>query len=105
NGHAAEVEVEVSTADGRWYIRRALPYRTHLGKEEGMVVTFTDVTALKATEAKLRDLADLLRIAPVLVRDLDDRIVFWDRGAEQVYGYTADEAIGQVSHDLLRTTF
>jgi two-component system, chemotaxis family, CheB/CheR fusion protein len=102
-GRAAEAEIQ--TADGRWYIRRALPYRTHLGKEEGMVVTFTDVTALKTTEAKLRDLADLLRIAPVLVRDLDDRIVFWDAGAEQMYGYAAAEAVGQVSHDLLRTSF
>jgi two-component system, chemotaxis family, CheB/CheR fusion protein len=98
-------EAEVHTADGRWFIRRALPYRTHHGREEGMVVTFTDVTALKDVEARARDLADLLKLAPVLVRDLDDRIVFWDRGAEQLYGFTAAEAVGQISHDLLRTTF
>src|SRR5437763_15236562 len=85
-------ETEVQTADGHWYIRRALPYRTHLGREEGMVVTFTDVTPLKEAQARLRDQAELLKIAPVLVRDLDDRIVFWDRGAEQMYGYTAAEA-------------
>ena len=102
-GHAAEAEV--ATTDGRWYIRRALPYRTHQGKEEGLVVTFTDVTALKETEGQLHDLAELLKQAPVLVRDLDDRIVFWDRGVEQMYGYTAAEAIGRVSHELLRTTF
>jgi two-component system CheB/CheR fusion protein len=101
--HPAEAEVQ--TADGHWYIRRALPYRTHLGREEGMVVTFTDVTPLKEAQARLRDQAELLKIAPVLVRDLDDRIVFWDRGAEQMYGYTAAEAVGQISHDLLRTTF
>ncbi|MBO0697194.1 MAG: PAS domain S-box protein, partial [Zavarzinella sp.] len=71
---------------------------------EGTVVTFTDVTALKQVEARARDLADLLKLAPVLVRDLDDRIVFWDRGAEQLYGYSAAEAVGQISHDLLRTT-
>jgi two-component system CheB/CheR fusion protein len=102
-GRAAEAEV--ATADGRWYIRRALPYRTHQGTEEGMVVTFSDVTALKATEARLHDLANLLRIAPVLVRDLDDRIVFWDRGAEQLFGYPAAEAVGRISHELLRTRF
>jgi two-component system CheB/CheR fusion protein len=102
-GHA--VEAEVATVDDRWYIRRVLPYRTHQGREEGLVVTFTDVTALKATEARLRDLAELLKIAPVLVRDLDDRIMFWDRGAEHMFGFTAEEAIGQVSHDLLRTAF
>jgi two-component system CheB/CheR fusion protein len=97
-------ESEVRTDDGRWFIRRALPYRTHQGRQEGMVVTFTDVTAMKEVEARARDLADLMKLAPVLVRDLDDRIVFWDRGAEQLYGYTAAEAVGQVSHDLLRTT-
>ena len=70
-----------------------------------MVVTFIDVTELKATEARLHDLAELLEFAPVLVRDLDDRVVFWDRGAEQMYGYTAEEAVGRISHDLLRTTF
>ena len=61
-GRAAEAEV--ATADGRWYIRRALPYRTHQGTEEGMVVTFSDVTALKATEARLHDLAELLQHRP-----------------------------------------
>ena len=98
-------EVEVLTADGSWYIRRALPYRTHHGKEEGMVVTFSDVTTLKATEARLHELAELLKIAPVLVRDLEDRIVFWDRGAEHLFGFSAQEAIGKVSHDLLQTKF
>jgi two-component system, chemotaxis family, CheB/CheR fusion protein len=98
-------EEEVATTDERWYIRRVLPYRTHHGRPEGMVVTFTDVTALKELESRARDLADLLKLAPVMVRDLDDRIVFWDRGAEQLYGFTAEEAVGRVSHDLLRTTF
>ncbi|HKB05215.1 MAG TPA: chemotaxis protein CheB, partial [Gemmataceae bacterium] len=73
-------EAEVQTDDGRWFIRRALPYRTHHGRQEGIVVTFTDVTLLKQVEARARDLTDLLKLAPVLVRDLDDRIVFWDRG-------------------------
>jgi two-component system CheB/CheR fusion protein len=101
----APPEVEVQTHDGRWYIRRALPYRTHRGRDEGMVVTFSDVTALKAAEARLREQAELLKISPVLVRDMNDRIVFWDRGAEHIFGFTAAEAVGQVSHDLLRTTF
>ncbi|HJZ91163.1 MAG TPA: CheR family methyltransferase [Gemmataceae bacterium] len=99
------VEDEVETTDGRWFIRRVLPYRTHHGQPEGLVVTFTDVTDLKAIQARARELGELLKVAPVLVRDLEDRIVFWDRGAEEMYGFTPAEAIGRVSHELLRTTF
>lgn len=40
---------------------------------------------------------------PVIVRDAVDRVIYWNRGAEQLYGWSKDEAFGQVTHDLLRT--
>lgn len=46
-----------------------------------------------------------LDLAQVFVRDMGDVIVFWNRGSEMLYGFTADEAVGRVSHDLLRTVF
>jgi PAS domain S-box-containing protein len=39
----------------------------------------------------------------VLVRDLDGRITYWNRGAEDLFGWTADEALGRVAHELLQT--
>jgi PAS domain S-box-containing protein len=39
------------------------------------------------------------------VRDLDDRIVYWNPGATDLYGYSAEEAVGQISHSLLKTEF
>jgi two-component system CheB/CheR fusion protein len=50
-----EVEYEIQTVEGNWYIRRVLPYRNHLGRKEGMVVTFSDVTALKAAQQALQE--------------------------------------------------
>lgn len=54
---------------------------------------------------KLQQHADILNLAPILVRDLDDRIVTWNLGAQQLYGYTAQEAVGRLSHELLETSF
>ncbi len=41
----------------------------------------------------------------VLAWKLDGRIVYWNKGAERLYGYTSQEAIGQSVHKLLRTEF
>ena len=41
----------------------------------------------------------------VFVRDMNDIITYWNRGAEELYGWRRDEAIGQVSHRLMKTVF
>ena len=41
------VEQEIETEDGKWYIRRILPYRNFEGRPQGLVLTFVDVTDLK----------------------------------------------------------
>jgi PAS domain S-box-containing protein len=53
-------------------------------------------------------LGRLLALAPVgaLVRTFGtDTIVYWSHGAEELYGWSASEAIGRVGHNLLRTRF
>src|SRR3954467_3117222 len=41
----------------------------------------------------------------VIVRDLDGRIRLWSTGAERLYGWSAREATGAITHDLLATEF
>ena len=41
----------------------------------------------------------------VFVRDMEDRITYWNLGAEERYGWKSDEAVGQVSHQLMHTVF
>jgi len=41
----------------------------------------------------------------IFVRDMSDVITYWNRGAQELYGWTAEEAIGKRAHELLRTVF
>jgi len=54
-------ESEVKADDGRWYIRRILPYRTLDSRIEGVVVTLTNVTQIKEAEARIRELNEQLK--------------------------------------------
>ena len=56
----------------------------------------------RETEARVREQAALLDLAPtaILVRDLDDRVRFWSKGAERIYGWPAEEVIGRDVHSL-----
>jgi PAS domain S-box-containing protein len=75
------------------------------GRAVGAVVVFRDVTENRRADAVLREKARLLDLANVLVRDPEDRITLWNAGAQRLYGWSRQEAVGRVSHDLLRTRF
>ncbi|WP_035992725.1 response regulator [Leptolyngbya sp. KIOST-1] len=57
----------------------------------------------KRTEQKIREQAALLDIATdaILVRDLQNHILFWNKGAERLYGWTQTEVLGQQAFELL----
>jgi PAS domain S-box-containing protein len=61
----------------------------------------------KATYGHAERLADLLGLSyePMVAWRLDGPIEFWNAGAERLYGFAADEAIGRSSHALLQTRF
>ena len=61
----------------------------------------------EATSESAERLADLLRLSyePMLAWRLDGAIEFWNDGAERLYGFVPDEAVGRSSHSLLQTKF
>jgi len=50
------------------------------------------------------DLLDLTHDA-IMVRDMSGVILFWNKGAKEMYGFSRDQALGQVCHQLLQTRF
>lgn len=55
-------------------------------------------------EFKKNDGLDVIHNA-MMVRDTDGTIRYWDEGAQNLYGWTSQEALGKRSHDLLKTHF
>src|ERR1700730_3158956 len=51
--------------------------------------------------------ASLLNLThdPIFVRDMSDAITYWNRGAQELYGWTDKEAVGRHSQELLQTIF
>ncbi len=62
-----------------------------------------EIEERRRAEERVREQASLLDIAhdAISVRDLDDRILYWNRGAERMYGWTSDEVTGQSAVDVL----
>ena len=62
---------------------------------------------LSEREEQMRGQAELLNLTQdaILVRDLNGKITFWNSGAEKMYGYSQLEAMGKISHELLKTQF
>ena len=79
---------------------------------EGEVGSRTDALLLRTKTleeqaAVLTEQAALLDLAPdaIVVRDMQGHILFWSRGAEEMYGWPSEEALGRSAHDLLQTEY
>jgi len=98
-------ELEMRARNGRWYSLRVRPYRTMENKIDGAVIMLVDIHDLKQTQEQLAWQARVVEQThePIVVRRRNGEIVFWNRGAERLYGHSRDEAVGKVSAELLGT--
>ena len=60
----------------------------------------------QSAERALREQANLLDLTydSIFSRNMDDTITFWNRAAQELYGWTSGEAMGKRAHELLQTT-
>jgi two-component system, chemotaxis family, CheB/CheR fusion protein len=97
----APLDIQVQSTDGAWFTMRIRPYRTLDNVIEGVVITFSDITALKAAEDALAAANSLARLAAVVrdahdaitVQDLGGRILAWNPGAVRMYGWSEAQAL------------
>jgi PAS domain S-box-containing protein len=101
-GEPAHFENE-ARALNRWYDVHA--YRVGEPEKRQVAIIFNDISERKRAEEVLRRQADLLRLSfdAIIVWQLDGSIEGWNVGAERLYGFSESEALGRVTHALLRT--
>ncbi|HXE09168.1 MAG TPA: PAS domain S-box protein [Acidobacteriaceae bacterium] len=101
------LEVSVTKDNGAQLhmIASASPLFDDSGNVRGAVGAFFDVTERKHLEETLRERAELLELASeaIIVRDSAGTIHFWNAGAEALYGWPREEAVGRNIHQLLGT--
>jgi two-component system, cell cycle sensor histidine kinase and response regulator CckA len=87
----------------RWLETHSAPLRGDNGEVVAALSVTRDVTERLQVEARLREQATLLDAASdaIIVRDLSHRIIYWNRSAERIYGWCAEEVMGQSVRALL----
>jgi PAS domain S-box-containing protein len=103
----AEFEIRRGSGTAVHVLSNAIPLFDDSGQVRGAVTALVDVSARKHMEDMLRERAELLDLATeaVIVRDIEERILFWNSGAEDLYGWQRDEVLGKNLHQVLKTQF
>lgn len=87
----------------REYLTTKAPYFDGEGNVIGIIGISRDISQRKIAENKIREQATLLDKSrdAIFVRDLRNRVVYWNQSAERLYGWTSEEAVGRSLGELL----
>jgi len=98
-------EFLVQRKDGTPFVAQVTnsPIYDHRGVLIGVVGISSDITERKQAEQKMHEQAALLDVATdaIFVQDLENNILFWNQGAEHLYGWQAEEVLGKNAIELL----
>jgi two-component system CheB/CheR fusion protein len=97
---------EIITERGAWYIRRILPYRSQDDQIQGVVITFTDISEIKAVEAKTRaaqvyaqSIVDTVK-EPLVVIDEDMRVLSASKSFYHYFDMRPEDTLGRLLGEI-----
>jgi PAS domain S-box-containing protein len=95
-GGAMEYRLRHQDQSYRWVADNCRVITDEAGRPTEMIGVWTDITERKLAQEKIAEQAAFLDKArdAIIVRDLKGHILFWNEGAERIYGWTHDEVIG-----------
>ena len=93
---------EIEAEGGAWYVRRILPYRTQDNRIDGVVITFADISEIKAAEREIQaaraysdSIIDTIR-QPLVVLDEELQVVSANRSFYRTFALTREETVGRM---------
>ncbi len=99
-------EKQVKTTEGKWFQMRILPYRTFENRIDGLVVTFSDITAIKQLELSIQDARNYAEsivstvLEPLLVLNADFRVVSANRSFYKDFHVAPEETEGRLLYTI-----
>jgi two-component system CheB/CheR fusion protein len=102
----APLSVEVLAEDGRWYVRRIVPYRSEDDRIDGVCITFSDVSEQKSAASRAEDARlyaeSIIRTirTPLLVLDSELRVVSANDAFYRTFEAQPDDTLGRTIYDL-----
>jgi two-component system, chemotaxis family, CheB/CheR fusion protein len=98
------VNREVVLSRDRPFEMRVRPYLTEDKRIDGAVLSFTDIAPRKKTEEEMRKSALILQNSSdsIISTDLQGKITSWNRGAAEIFGYNAQEILGETIAKLAK---
>ncbi|MDZ4288822.1 MAG: PAS domain S-box protein, partial [Prosthecobacter sp.] len=104
-GQETDIDFRIITQGGviRWIRDQSYPVFNADGKVERIVGTARDITERKAARQHIVEQAQLLDKAhdAIVVRDLNHHVTYWNKSAERLYGWSAEEILGRAVENLL----
>ena len=107
NKETLEFEMVGFKGTRRWMETHAVPLPSEDNNGFLHLAITRDITQRKASEQKLQEQAALLDVVTnaILVKDINNQILYWNKGAENIYGWSASEAYGKKSSRLLHKEY